>query len=471
MKRGSQPVIDDVSDKKSTEKPKLLKYACDFDGCTYIADMALKVVKHKCDMHNIAIIWIPCIDPLCKLNEEFPKHIHDVDSKNYLCGCDQKDCTYSSLQKCSVKRHGQLIHKINPDIFYCAAEGCTHHSAQLSNLKQHILRFHTPDAEIFPCTFSGCKATPFKTLADMKRHIARRHDPNTPRIVCGINGCTHDAITPAEIKQHQSSIHDVGVTLYYCNIGDCNHYAKRIDSIKDHQARIHGIGCDWKFCPEDDCDYTTLTLAGIRTHLEWTHDIGEYQCELCIRACGKLNSWTCPILHTELQICRNCYRKNTNFTTRIEKVLVEWIQQNIPHPIIRQNQRVLGEACLQYRPDLMYADASGDTVIYIELDEYQHSRNNGSYDCDERRMSELYDETPGALVVFVRYNPHKYVPPKGIKKLKEEERRPFLVTIFNRIIAERETLFEQSPMHIFYLFYDMDNRRIAQNIPKTMIYQ
>ena len=92
-----------------------------------------------------------------------------------------------------------------------------------------------------------------------------------------------------------------------------------------------------------------------------------------------------------------------------------------------QDATVKGEACLKYRPDIMYA--SENLVIYVEIDEHQHKYGNGSYQCDEKRMSDLYDETPGKLVVFVRYNPPTYKPPAGVAKVTKTRKELLPTTL------------------------------------------
>lgn len=87
-------------------------------------------------------------------------------------------------------------------------------------------------------------------------------------------------------------------------------------------------------------------------------------------------------------------------------------------------------------------------------------------------MSDLYDETPGKLVVFIRYNPHTYKPPDGVAKLKPgEERRKVLLDTINKVIDTREVLRKKSLLHTIYICYSEDNERIARNIPKTLIFK
>jgi hypothetical protein len=69
-------------------------------------------------------------------------------------------------------------------------------------------------------------------------------------------------------------------------------------------------------------------------------------------------------------------------------------------------------------------------VLHVEIDEHQHDRDNGSYSCEERRISELYDEFPAKRYTVVRINPHAYSH-AGIKPNKEE-RMQLLLRVMNK---------------------------------------
>ena len=69
----------------------------------------------------------------------------------------------------------------------------------------------------------------------------------------------------------------------------------------------------------------------------------------------------------------------------------------------------------------MYSCAINNVTIYCEIDEHQHFNTNGSYKCEEKRMSDLYDETPGKtrtprpLKVYSQLynNSHRRIKTKG----------------------------------------------------------
>lgn len=78
----------------------------------------------------------------------------------------------------------------------------------------------------------------------------------------------------------------------------------------------------------------------------------------------------------------------------------------------------------------------------------------------------LYDEYPGKTVVWVRWNPDNYAPPKGTRKLRRQERLAALV----RVLREVETRSFETKMHVIYMFYDADNPLLVRNISKELLY-
>ena len=73
--------------------------------------------------------------------------------------------------------------------------------------------------------------------------------------------------------------------------------------------------------------------------------------------------------------------------------------------------------------------ASSDLVEIDECDEHQHTGD--SYQCEDRRLSELYDDPSicGKKMVVIRWNPHSYTPPEGVSKLSLIERPELMVEL------------------------------------------
>lgn len=116
--------------------------------------------------------------------------------------------------------------------------------------------------------------------------------------------------------------------------------------------------------------------------------------------------------------------------------------------------------CQLYRPDKLYT--SSDLILHIECDEHQHKRTNGNYTCDEKRISECYDEFIGKKYVVIRWNPDHY---KANKKLNRKERLKVLKNTIKKILDNPP----EEMIYIYYLFYDEDNERLSKNIKYELV--
>ena len=109
--------------------------------------------------------------------------------------------------------------------------------------------------------------------------------------------------------------------------------------------------------------------------------------------------------------------------------------------------------------------------MHVEVDEHQHSRENGNYTCEERRISECYDQFKGQKIVYrvVRMNPDKFDwKAAGYKKNpSKKERMQRLKDVILEKVSEPESYESATgtPIKIEYLYYDPDNIRIAQRLP------
>ena len=139
--------------------------------------------------------------------------------------------------------------------------------------------------------------------------------------------------------------------------------------------------------------------------------------------------------------------------------------------LLVSDSTVKGQLCQRYRPDKLYADPG--RVIHIECDEHQHLRQSSAagYTCDEKRLSDIYDEFPGKEYIVIRWNPHSFIYPEGKwsreKKPEIDNRLELLLQLLDRL---PDIEFE-SPITVIYMFYSPDNPLICQNLPKIMIYR
>jgi hypothetical protein len=188
-----------------------------------------------------------------------------------------------------------------------------------------------------------------------------------------------------------------------------------------------------------------------------------HECELCCKKCGRLRPCTDPATNIDSMACRDCFMKVTGKDIRIEHEWSLYLDEHFfPEWRVCTDSRVGGESCSRYRPDGLWA--SPKIVLQWELDEKQH--RGTSYDCDERRISELYDEFPGKQYVVVRVNPHGYKAPPGTKKPSQEERKALMLRVMHACL-EKEW---ETPIHVVYMFYSADNANITRNINKSLLF-
>ena len=188
-----------------------------------------------------------------------------------------------------------------------------------------------------------------------------------------------------------------------------------------------------------------------------------HECELCCKKCGRLRPCTDPVTNIDSMACRDCFMKVTGKDIRIEHEWSLYLDEHFfPEWRVCTDSRVGGESCSRYRPDGLWA--SPKIVLQWELDEKQH--RGTSYDCDERRISELYDEFPGKQYVVVRVNPHGYKAPPGTKKPSQEERKALMLRVMHACL-EKEW---ETPIHVVYMFYSADNANITRNINKSLLF-
>jgi hypothetical protein len=94
--------------------------------------------------------------------------------------------------------------------------------------------------------------------------------------------------------------------------------------------------------------------------------------------------------------------------------------------------------------------------------------SNGSYDCEEKRLDEIYNEEGivGKKMIVIRWNPHSYEPPYGGPQYTLEER----LALFVRLKLHLRKKPPNALISVFYMFYDEDNEKLCENYPRHMIY-
>ena len=215
------------------------------------------------------------------------------------------------------------------------------------------------------------------------------------------------------------------------------------------------------------CDHKAKQKGDLKRHKALVHDIGDYQCEFCL--CNR-NSHIPYTDHTgKHKICRKCYKKATGKESRIELTWSDYIDKELGTEYLSSSDKSLKSngGCFLYRPDKLYIGV--ERVEVDECDEHQHKRKNGTYSCDEKRITDIYGEDgiKGKDLVVIRWNPDNYKVPSGYTKKNRKERLELMVKLKKKL---REKKIMRGKIHIYYMFYDIDNPRLSKRISHTMIY-
>ena len=193
--------------------------------------------------------------------------------------------------------------------------------------------------------------------------------------------------------------------------------------MKQHKANIHYIDVNWFYCDQDECDFKCKNNSHLKEHKEFVHDIGKHKCDFCL---NHRNS------HIEYEdsnkvkssICRKCYQKVTGKKSRAEKIWSDYLDEHFGTEYLLGSDKSLKSmgGCTLKRPDKLYA--SPDTIFLCECDEHQHLYENGTYQCDEKRITDIYNTNfVTKQMIVIRWNPDSYKPLKDNKKKDKKDLR------------------------------------------------
>jgi len=255
--------------------------------------------------------------------------------------------------------------------------------------------------------------------------------------------------------------------IYKCDIDNCTSKFKSGGDLKSHKSYVHDIGVKWYKCDIDNCDSKFKSGGELKSHKSCIHDIGKHKCDICFR--NKNSQIHHTYMKMKMSICKVCFKKLTNKTSRIE---IRWNDYINTHLDGKQESLVSSDkslkslgGCQMYRPDRIYIGV--DIVEIDECDEHQHKDTNGNYSCDEKRISDIYNEKGiiGKNLVVIRWNPHKYKVNKNQKCLPLKVRLEMIVELKRKL----RFIVLKDKIHIYYMFFDYDNKNISKNYPITHI--
>ena len=322
--------------------------------------------------------------------------------------------------------------------------------------------------KMFSCDQSGCNQK-CNQVGNLKRHLANIHNIGIVWHQCDQEGCNKNFKQAGGLKRHLANIHNIGVVWHQCDQEGCTDEFKETGDLKKHLAYVHDIGVKWRHCEQEGCDKKFKEGGSLKQHLAFVHDIGKHTCEFCNynrNSCNKYKDHT-----GEHSICNKCYKKVTGKGSRKEKLWSDYLDKKLGTEGLLSSDGSLKSSggCQKYRPDKLYTDT--EYVEIGELDENEHGRTSGSYSCDEKRISDIYDEDGirGKVLAVLRLNPDTYSVQKGCKRVPIKERYEIYVALAKKL-RNRENRCKSDKIHIYYLFYSKDNTKLSQNIPHTLIY-
>lgn len=434
------------------------------DICGHTTEISSHLTQHLAGKHNIGVIWEHCTVKDCdkkfKSKQTLKNHlanIHDIGvvwKECYLCPSKFK-------QKGDLTRHLRGVHSIGVKFFKCSFKECSYTATEKYNLDNHLKKKHRLGEKKYKCDQDECD---FETYyADsLKTHKATEHYIDIEFFYCP--ECCDFFKRKHHLQQHLASIHKIGVKKFICDI--CGHEFGRKDHLGNHMKEVHSINCTFYYCDQLGCPYKTKRKYHVERHLGLIHDIGERKCDFCFSNCYyQINHKDKAGTH---KVCSKCYNTLTGKNTRVEHIWSDYLDKTIGKEYLLSSDKSLKSVggCSLKRPDKLY---TSPTVIELdECDENQHLYNNGSYECEDKRISEIYDEEgiSGKKMIIIRWNPDNYTPPDGYEKKKRIERL--------ELHAKLKMYLRENPptdlITIYYMFYNMDNPRISKSYPVKMIY-
>lgn len=384
------------------------------------------------------------------------KYVHGEGLVKQVCGVD--GCKFECNDKDNLKKHKTNKHDIDVKWHHCDFGKCKMKFKMPGDLKRHK-QTHGIGAGLFGCEDCGDR---FNTNTNLKRHIKNVHKIDTVWYYCNHKKCNYKTTSKATRDSHINRKHCKNPVLYKCDFEKCTYISKGKPDLYRHKQNIHNVNVKWFYC--HICAFQTKASVNLKEHLSYRHDIGDKICDFCAYPRYKLTCYKNKG-HKSF-ICRTCLRKTTGRESRAEITMSNYVDKHFGTDyLVSTDSRVNGQACYNYRPDKMYA--SPGLVLHVECDEHQHYYSGNDYSCDEKRISDIYDEFPGTKYVVIRWNPDKYKVPKGKRPVTTQRDK---MEILLACMAEVSQFPPKEEISIYYLFYDQDNPLLSKNIPHHLIY-
>jgi hypothetical protein len=374
-------------------------------------------------------------------------------------------CDFKTEFRSNLTRHKSNIHNINVKWHECNFENCMDKFKTGYGLKRHEMYIHDIDLVWISCNIDNCTQK-FKHIDNLRQHHMHSHDINLKWINCDIDNCQLQFKTNGTLKKHQMYIHDIDVELVYCEFENCEWGFKTNGELKHHELFVHNVNVKWNDCGIENCQSQFKTKGTLKVHQEQCHDIGDHVCQVCFKNRNSSIEWI-DQHNNKSKVCRDCYNILMKKKLRIEIQMSKFldnIEELIPYLMGSDKSFKSMGGCSKKRPDKFYSDPK--LALWIECDEHQHYYTSSDYSCDEKRISDCFDELDGKQLIVIRWNPHTYEIAKGEKRKTRQQRLDALKNLILNILQNPP----DDMIHIYYMYYDEKNPLISKEIKHTLLY-
>lgn len=398
---------------------KSQKNPCIVEGCktvpTYGKDGTRKMThchKHGVENGMVRLLFTECKVEKCRNKTKFGM------PGGVRTHCDEHkeegmvDCTFPTCLKCGGKPTHAAPDDDSKEVLFCQA--------------------HAPEGWIFRnlrhCEICGKSASfGIESHRPKRCSIHRCHGMiDVCRDICSCEGCEKYCVN--KIEGMSKAI--------FC--GECCRM-KGLQIIHGRQCEVDGCQTVPIFGPEG-------STIGIRCK-KHAGDLGyidvmNRQCQFQLDGIRCLAQVHHGNIHCAMHdpLPRNRRNKETK--------VADWLSTEFEYPFSQRDKSIEETSCGRYRPDFRW-ELETHTVI-LEVDEHQHA----IYQCDAKRMVDIFNSCGGQAVIFVRFNPDKFRLCGSVQSPPLQARFPLLKDVLTRVIQE-EPLY-QLAIHRLY-FDDVDS--------------
>ena len=161
-------------------------------------------------------------------------------------------------------------------------------------------------------------------------------------------------------------------------------------------------------------------------------------------------------IHYDEQFCSGCKRYiqlgNKTVKAHTKELAIKTLLKTNFEKEFVSHDITIESSCSRKRPDFVINTTWGN--IIVEVDEFQHLRNNYPCACEISRMKQIYFDCGVEHLLFVRYNPDKYKLLENVLQCESKRNREdYLV----RYIKEQFAINDKPSwghLGVVYLFYD-----------------